>query len=270
MVTPRIVLLIGFDRSGSSMVSKLLARHPDVSLLFQPFNSSEVHRAQWTIWPPEQPAPRTEAFLRGLLEGHLDRSYVHSDWFWEHSTDHDVDPARVNLIKDTKLHFQVPWLAKRFPELELCALWRDPRGILCSLLRNDFYRRWYGDDAFAELRDLVQERDELAAFRPALADAGNDLRRMAAIVAVRSAALFRAVPPERQLDYEAVVADPDAALAPALARWGLPPFRFSDQRRPDENVVGLPFERTDLWRDFLPDEEQPYLDALFSLVRRAE
>ena len=169
----RVVLLVGFDRSGSSMVAKLLGAHPGVNVLFQPFNSSEVHRAQWTIWPPEQPAPETEAFLRGLLEGRLDRSYVRSDWFWKHSTAHTVDPERVNLIKDTKLHFQVGWLAKRFPEIELFALWRDPRGILCSLLRNDFHRRWYGDDAFRELRDLVDASDALAEFRPACAQAGQ-------------------------------------------------------------------------------------------------
>jgi hypothetical protein len=262
----RVAILIGFDRSGSSMVSRLLARHPRVNLLFQPFNSTEVHRAQWKPWAPDHRSPATEAFLESLLEGELDASYLASDWFAKHSSSASVDPDGINLVKDTKLHFQVEWLKQRFPSIELLGLWRDPRGITCSLVRNDFHRTWYGDAAFRAVDRLLEERPELERFRALRAECSNDLRRMALGVAVRTDALFRALDRDRRIVYEDVVRDPEGELNRVAGRFGLEPFPFGAHAGEDFNVAGAPFLRADLWRERLPAEELGFLDRLFALV----
>jgi hypothetical protein len=265
---PRIALLIGFDRSGSSMVAKLLARHPGVNLLFQPFNSTEVHRAQWSVWPPDRRARATEDFLQGLLEGELDIGYLASDWFARHSTSDCVEPDQVNLIKDTKLHFQIEWLKQRFPTIEVVGLWRDPRGILCSLMRNDFYRRWYGDAAFRKIAALVGARPELAKFRAPRDAASSDTRKMAVMVAVRTDHLFRHLGAGSRIEYEAILEDPNDVLNGLTARWGLEPFDFRPHMGEDYNIIGKPFEAADLWREFFPPSELAFLDELFSRVAR--
>lgn len=270
MTRARIALLVAFDRSGSSMVAKMLARHPRVNLLFQPFNGTEVHRAQWEVWTPERRAPATETFLQGLLEGRLDASYIASDWFEKHSTSLDVDPARLNLVKDTKLHLKVDWLARRFPEIELFGLWRDPRAIVASLVRNGFHESWYGESAFREAARLVEERDELAKLRPFRETCTSAVRRAAIVVAVRNDHLFRRFDRSRRLDYETVLADPDGCLNRFGARLGLGPFRYAPALREDHNVAGRPFERADLWRDVLPASDRDFLDALTPLVGAPE
>lgn len=268
MSAPRVVLLIGFDRSGSSMVAKMLGRHPGVNLLFQPFNSTEVHRAQWSIWPPDRHVPVTEAFLQGLLEEKLDLGYLASDWFARHSSSDRVEPEGVNLIKDTKLHFQIEWLKQKFPAIEIVGLWRDPRGVLCSLMRNDFYRRWYGDASFRKISALVGARPELAKFRAPRDAADSDTRKMALIVAVRTDHLFRHLDAGSRLEYEAILEDADGVLNGLVGRWGLEPFSFQPHLGEDYNIIGKPFEAADLWREFFPRSELAYLDDLFSRVAR--
>jgi hypothetical protein len=144
----RVAILCGFDRSGSSMVAKVLARHPQVECFFQPDNETVFHRTHFEHWPSDHRQPDAEAFFEKLLAGELDWGFIAADWFKRHSTSVKVKPGKLHLIKSTKLHMKVEWLAARFPRIPFYAVHRDPRAILCSLLRNDFYRTWYGESAF--------------------------------------------------------------------------------------------------------------------------
>lgn len=262
-LTPRVVLLVAFDRSGSSMVSKVLARHPGVNVLFQPFNGTAVHRSQWEIWSPDHAEPATEAFLSGLLQGEVEADYIASDWFGRHSSSLHVEPGAVNLVKDTKLHFQIPWLKQRFPSLEVLGLSRDPRAILASLVRNDFHRTWYGGDHFAALCRTLCTRPELAELHRFVPECSTDLRRMALMLAVRNGWMLRQLEPAAVIRYEDLLRDPDAGFGAVVERWGLAPVPFAAHLREDHNIAGAPFERADLWHEVLRAQELPFLEALF-------
>jgi len=265
----RLALAVGFDRSGSSMIVKVLAAHPEIALLFQPFNSTDVHRAQWQAWDPADPQPATEAFLRGLLAGELDRAYIASDWLDNHSSTERVEPDKLNLVKDTKLQLQIPWLAARFPEIPVYGIWREPRAIVASLMRNDFHLRWYGKVGPAELRAIVRDVAGLDDYAPMLDRPLSEHVRMALIVAVRTHPLVRDVPPDRWLVYEEILADPNGRLGAFCADFGLAPFDFAPHVAADHNVIGKPYVDAELWRSYFGDAHKADLDRVFAPLEAA-
>lgn len=256
------LILNGFDRSGSSMVGGMLAKHPQVAYLFQPFSGTEIHKTQFEAWDVDQRAPATEQFFAELLAGRLRRSYIASDWFDRHSTATRPQLGKLNLIKETKLHFKVCWLRARFPKLAILGIWRDPRAIVCSLMRNGFYHRWYGESAFNTVRELVEREDGFAALRPCLDWKLNDPERMAIIVAVRTFYMVENLAPTDWIIYEDVLADPNRALDAVLQRFSLEAFDFAAFLAEDYNVIGRPFESADLWRDYFSDGQQQRLTEI--------
>jgi hypothetical protein len=258
----QVALIVGFDRCGSSMIAKVLAAHPDIGLVFQPFNSTEVHRAQWRSWPPEVPRPATERFLRGLLAGTLDRDYIASDWLDNHSR--IAGDTRLDIVKDTKLHFQLPWLAARVPEIPVYGIWREPRAIVASLMRNEFHQRWYGNVGRRELADIIDHERGLDAYGPMLGRPLAEHERMALIVAVRTHALVSGVPGGRWLVYEDIVTAPNERLGELCADFGLSSFDFAPHTGVDQNVIGKPYAGADLWRAYFDDRQRADLDRVFA------
>ena len=43
------LILNGFDRCGSSAIARVLSKHPDIELIFQPFNSGNIRRIMYQI-----------------------------------------------------------------------------------------------------------------------------------------------------------------------------------------------------------------------------
>ncbi len=144
MSKAKLTICTGYDRSGTSLISKLLSKHPEINLLFQPFNSTEIVETNWDICATSHVAPDTELFVARLLNGYIDTGYIKSHWFYKHSTSYEVDLDRINLIKDTNCHFKLEWLKSKFPDIGFWGTWRDPLAIMCSLVRNDFHKTWYG------------------------------------------------------------------------------------------------------------------------------
>ncbi len=251
----RYVIVNGFDRSGTSMIARLLARHPDVELFFQPFSGTAVHRTQWEIWDESVEAPEVEAFLRGLSAGRLDRNFLSSDWFVNHSSVFEPRPGRLHVIKSTKLHFKIRWFRAHWPQTPIFGIYRDPRAVLCSLVRNDFHRTWYGERAFeAAERAIVSDPGLRKAYSRFLGPGRSDVERMALAVAARTHVMARDLPRDAWIRYEEVLRDPNGTLNRFLARFGCPEHDFSRHVAEDFNVVGKPFERADLWRDFFDSQ----------------
>lgn len=265
MTSPcRVVLIVGFDRSGSSMIAKVLAAHPGIALIFQPFNSTDVHRAQWRAWAPGDPQPATERFLGGLLSRQIDRDYIASDWLDNHSTSPGIEPSKLNIVKDTKLQFQVPWLRERVPEIPVYGIWRQPRAIVASLMRNDFHQRWYGKIGARELSDIIGSVPGLRDYAPLLEPSLTEHERMALIVAVRTHSLVRELPAHRWLVYEDILANPDERLGAFCADFGLPSFDFAPHIGIDQNVIGKPYAGAELWRTYFDDRQKADLDRVFA------
>jgi hypothetical protein len=264
---PQFVILNGFDRSGTSMMAKVLAHHPDIECLFQPFSSTVVHKTQWKYWAPGEDWPEVQAFLDGLLNGEIDRSFIASDWFKNHSTTFDIRSGKTYVIKDTKLHFKVDWLKENYPSLSIYAIWRTPHGILASLLRNGFYGDWYGDDDYQSLLAYVCTDDALPDNLVAHVERANsDLEKMAAMVAVRTAVMSRSIPKSHTLVYENVLKDAEAEFRKLTDPLGLDPYPFSDHLDQDYNITGKQYRRRDLWKTYFDDEEKGTIDNIFALV----
>lgn len=259
----RVLIINGFDRCGSSMIGGLLSRHPGVAYFFQPLSSTEVHRTQYEVWGADHQAPDTESFFRGILNGRLDAGFIAADWFRRHSTASQICPDRLNVIKETKLHFKIDWLRARFPQIAILGIRRDPRAIVCSLMRNDFYRKWYGEAAFDSVCRVIGSDPALGSLRPFLAAPLADADKMAMIVAARTRHMSDRLPPGDWIVYEDVLANPNAALGDLARRFGLAPFDFSPFLGEDYNVIGRPFESPHIWRSYFSAEQVMRLDEIF-------
>ena len=230
------------------MVGGLLSKHPEINYYFQPFSSTEVHRTQYETWGAGENHPETESFIRSLREGHIEHNFIASDWF-DRFSEYKPDCAGcIGIIKETKLHTKIGWLKSTFPGIEIYGIWRDPRAVLCSLVRNDFHREWYGEAAFQATCTLVREEECLEMFIPFLGARLSEEARMALIFSARTQLMMSELRAENWLVYEDVLADPDQALNRFCKTHGLNEFRFSEWRDRDYNVIGLPYLRQDLWK----------------------
>ena len=268
----QLLILNGFDRSGTSFIGGLLSRHPQINYFFQPFSSTEIHKTQYQIWEAGHRAPAVESFIRSMQNGCIEQGFVASDWF-DRFSNFDLDGQRaLGLIKETKLHTKIDWLRSAFPDVAVYGIWREPRAVLCSLLRNGFHRKWYGDSAFEATCTLIRGDQRLHRFIPFLYEQLAEEARMALTFAVRTQLMVTGLSPECWLRYEEVLADPDEVLNGFCKQFGLDGFRFSDWCNEDYNVVGLPYQRQDLWKDYFHsgvptqierifDSLQPVLDA---------
>jgi len=262
----QLVILNGFDRCGSSFVGGLLSRHPRINYFFQPFSSTEMHRTQYEIWDGNRAAPATESFLRALLAGAVQEDYIAADWFARFSEFDLADPQRIGVVKDTKLHTKVGWLKHHFPQVRFYGIWRDPRAILCSLVRNGFHTRWYGEPAYLDTVALIAREPRLAAFSEFACDCRDAVEKMALVVAVRTAAMAAELPAERWLVYEQVQEDPDRHLNAFCRRLGLSRHAFSEHVERDYNVSGLPFRGAQLWREYFARRELCRINRIFQEI----
>ena len=259
-----VAILVGFDRTGSSMIAKVLGMHPAINLIFQPFNSTIITKSQWEIWPEDYKEPETEVFLKQLLEGKIYKEYIRSDWFYNHSTSHDFEPGQLNLIKDTKLQFKIPWLQANFPEIKLFGIWRDPRAVLCSLVRNDFHKAWYGDIDKELIQAMIKSSELLSDYEQLVPADPDEVELMALAIALRTHFMVKTISPGNWVVYEQIMKDPDQCLNEFTSKFGLDRFEFSEWINTDYNIIGKPFQERDLWKTFFPENVLNSINNIFA------
>ncbi len=259
----KILLLNGFDRCGSSLIGGLLAQHPDAAYFFQPFNRTEVHDSQHRIWAEDEEHPATEKFLSEFLEGEVDDGFLGADLFRKHSSAHAPRPEGLNVIKETKVHFKAAWIQRRFPAMEVRGIWRDPRGILCSLLRNDFATSWYGKPAFDAIAATVRSTPELDAYLPMLDERLEPYEEVALVIAARTHYFAQSIPRNDWTCYEELLLDCNGVLGDLIQPFGLAPFDFEPHLCRDHNVSGSPSLGQDLWRTYFSAQQLKRLDRIF-------
>jgi len=239
--------------------------HPQIELLFQPFNSGSVREKMNQILSDEVVAAEDVFFFSELNSGRLWREYIVSEWFEKHSTTREIDPGAVNIIKTTINHLSIAWIQKNFQNIFFWGIWRNPYDVLASLLRNDFYSKWFvgaeGDLAktvrqneaffvndFIDLSSLIEQR-------PA--------RAMAYIIAVRSYFYFSYLKSGQLFNYEQFRQDANTELGKMGTAYNLKHYHWTDSTRSDLNVIGSSWSPGQNHRHGIPLEDREYVALAF-------
>lgn len=260
----RFCLLIGFDRSGTSFCSQLLAEHPDIECFIQPFSSTIVHDSEWTLWSPEESYPEVEDFIFCLEKGHIKHSFLESDWFEKHSSTSSVRDRKLHIIKSTKLHHKIDWFRNQFPDLEIWGIHRNIKGILCSLFRNNFYKKWYGDEEFRRFKKNVTQFNYPSDFLNCVEQARSDLEKMTCMASGRIWSMYQSLSKQKILQYEQLLEDPTKELQPIMDYYNLDPIDFSSHLNKNYNIVGKQPAGKEFWKTYFSGKEKRTIEHITS------
>ena len=121
--------LLGFVRSGTTLLEQALAAHPDVATLEEQEALADSARVFMT-------APAGLEPLAALDEADR-RTYV--DLYWRRVREFGVDPeGRVFIDKLPFNTLKLPLIARLFPGAKVLFALRDPRDVVLSCLRQRF------------------------------------------------------------------------------------------------------------------------------------
>ncbi|MBT8113923.1 MAG: sulfotransferase [Arenicella sp.] len=272
-MSTNIVILNSFDRSGSSVIARTLASHPQIELLFQPFNSGSIRRKMNIVLTDDSASEEDRNFFVELNQGRFDRDYVESGWFEKYSTADRIIPGKLTIIKTTLNHLTISWVRKNFPNIHFWGIWRDPYDILASLIRNDFYNKWFKTAAEQLITTISCSPEE---FPPFFANKhqclnGRPARILAWILSVRNYYFFDRLNKHQLLDYEQFKFHPTSELDRIQQAYNLARFRWPNPLEKDLNVVGKPWVAGGDYKSHIPVEDQEYIDNLFEpLIRLRE
>ncbi|MEW9669520.1 sulfotransferase [Ammoniphilus sp. 3BR4] len=259
----RFLIINGFDRSGTSMIAKVLAKHPQIEAIFQPFNATILRTTQWDYWEPNHMCYGVEKFMGHMLNGYIDKNFIASDWFKKHSTTQKIVPGKLHVIKTTNLHFKIDWFLNKFPQVEIFSIERSFFATVCSLMRNNFYQEWYGEDAYQAICEYVKKDDKISAnLRACVYDAKDDLEKMGVIIAVRTSVMRRST--KKTIYYERIMENPNSSFNEVTGYFGLDSFDFEPYMQEDYNIIGKNFELVDLWKTYFNKYEISKLERIFS------
>ena len=177
------IVLVGFPRSGTTLLEQVLAGHPDVVALEEAPTLAEPYAEFMT----------SDADLRRLAGLGPDETRAWRERYWAQVASLGVRAAdRVFLDKAPAGTLYLPLIAKLFPAAKVLFAVRDPRDVVLSCFRNDF---------------------QLNAMTYAFTDLGETARCYDACM--RMADVYRRVLPLdlHEVRHETLVEDFDAELA---------------------------------------------------------
>ncbi len=240
---PNNVIVNGFDRCGSSAICRILCQHPDIELIFQPFNSGPIRRIMYQVMSNGIATPQDHAFFAALANNQLDCGYIVSEWHKKYSTVQAFQKGRLHLLKTTINHFTILWVKRHYPRVQMWGIWRDPLAILASIERNHFAGRWYSD-ALDEIAPAVAKQPMLSsAFGRFMRGINSECQATAFLIAVRSYYFFTHLDSDKCVNYQRFIEQPNVELGRICEYFGLPPFDFEQFSDLNWNVSGKPFEK---------------------------
>lgn len=265
-----VAILTGFDRSGSTAISRALATHPRVELFMQPFNSGPIRRHLYEVMTDDLAGEETISFFNNLAGGYLDRSYIKSPWFESQSTAAQLVPGSVNILKSTLTHFATDWIRTRWPSLHQWIIWRDPIEILASLVRNGFHLKWY-NDAFPTLLDTIYSVPFLEAILgKTAAEARGPVEQCAVVIAARVYFQLHYGSREQLIKYSTFVQSPRGGLARFFEYYGLDESIDSNMIvAQDLNLIGAAYQPNVSHVDVIPQENRQSVLSMFEPLNEA-
>ena len=175
---PSPIFLLSLPRSGSTMLQRLIAAHPEVATTSEP----------WLLLPALSALRRDAAFAD---YGHFTASVAISD-FCENLPGGEqqyldavrefaldmyaaVTPPGVPyfLDKTPRYHFVADELVRAFPDAKYVFLWRNPVAVIASMIDTFGNGKW---NLFRYRGDLYDGLDRLVALQDRLGDRAISLR----------------------------------------------------------------------------------------------
>ncbi len=206
-------ILIGFDRSGTSAISRTLATHPQIELIFRPFNSGSIREKMYEILSEKNTSDEDNKFFKGLENNILWTEYINSQWHWKYSTvKKSFHADNFHVIITNLNHFSIEWLNVNFPTLQNWAIWRDPLEILQSCVENRFYKDWYTDALNPLMLSVKSNLDLDYHFGEYVEKLNNDVRLTAFFIGVRNYFLFKNINKGMYIDYDLFKSNPNLSL----------------------------------------------------------
>jgi hypothetical protein len=125
----RHVFLLGFPRSGTTLLEQVLASHPDVEALEERETLVEAQRAFLSVpGDLERLAAASEAELTPLRQA-----------YWDRVRAEGAEPqGKVFVDKHPLNTFRLPLILKLFPDAVILFAQRDPRDVVLSSYRRRF------------------------------------------------------------------------------------------------------------------------------------
>lgn len=237
------ILINSFDRSGSSFTAKLLAKHPKIECLFQPFNGSIFRREMYKVWDKDFESLDGKELFDAVLNGNFNDGTIKSHWFFKHSTCTNLSKDKLHLIKTTNLHFKIKWILNNYPNVETWALIRNPLGILASLVRNGQHEAWYGGSTFNEILNVYKQLDFYdEKIYHKMMETSDSVEQMAYIISILNTKMLKDTPEKHVLKYENLLENANTEFSKLLVGENIPGFDFSLFVGEDFNIIGKKFE----------------------------
>jgi|SRR5690625_265537 len=256
----QFVIINGFDRSGSSAITRLLAIHSKIELIMQPFNSGFVRKKMYSILNETDRESPEHVFFNALKNNKLNNDLINSHWHYKYSTTQKFNEGQLHIIKTTINHFAQKWMSENYPEIDVWGIWRNPRDIVDSIMRNEFYGQWY-EDALEQIIPTVNSTKILKKYYADFTAELNSLvKQTSFLVAVRSHFFFHHLQPEYVIEYEKFNQNPNY-LNLFLENYRFSPINLSEESSDDLNIIGEYEDMKD--KINYSDEEESFMNELF-------
>jgi len=123
------VFLLGFSRSGTTLLEQVLASHPDVATLEERESLIDAVRSYM----------RQPADLNRLLTASAADHVQARDAYWRRVTAEGCDPKGKVFVDKYPLNtLKLPLIARLFPNAKILFAMRDPRDVVLSCFRRHF------------------------------------------------------------------------------------------------------------------------------------
>lgn len=127
--TRRHVFLVGFPRSGTTLLENILASHPDICALDERDTLGEAARTFLV----------DDAGLDRLAAASPEEMEIHRRLYWKRVRDFGAEVAgKVYVDKYPLSSIKLPLVARLFPDARILFAVRDPRDVLLSCFRRSF------------------------------------------------------------------------------------------------------------------------------------
>jgi hypothetical protein len=198
---PTPLFLLSLPRSGSTLLQRILAAHPEVATAAEPWVLLPPLYARRTVGVRAEYSHRDLAMaVTGLVEampgGEADYHRAVAAFAAAVYGALSTDGTRYFLDKTPRYHLVCEELAAAFPTARFLLLWRDPLAVVASMVETWHRGKWYLHDHRIDLFEGVDRLCRLA---------GRDDIDLHAV------------------DYEALVSDPERVAADICGWLGLEP-----------------------------------------------